>query len=131
MTWKKLCKLTQKYVNERDISPFMHAGQVAAGIETKSGNVYFGICLDSKCDWGICAERAAIMDMIKNGESEVVKVVAIDRTGEVRLPCGLCREALMQLHANSKDIEILCNRDTEETIKLGELLPDWWGAGRF
>ena len=131
MTWKKLFQETKKYVSERDISPFVHIGQVASGIETDKGNVYFGVCVDGKCDWGTCAERNAIMEMLKNGESCVKKVVTVDRNGEVRMPCGLCREAFMQLHKDNKNTEFLVNLETKETVKLSVLLPDWWGTDRF
>ena len=131
MTWKQLYTKTKKYVNERDVSPFVHAGQVASGILTDKGNAYFGVCVDGKCDWGICAERAAIMEMIKHGESCVTKVVTIDRTGGLREPCGLCREAFMQLHKDNDKIEFLMNLETGETKTLAELLPNWWGEYRF
>lgn len=29
------------------------------------------------------------------------------------------------------DIEILLNLETHKTIRLKELLPDWWGTYRF
>ena len=131
MTWKKLYRETKKYINERDISPFVHAGQVASGIETESGKVYFGVCVDGKCDWGICAERSAIMDMLKDSESKVVKVVTVDRNGALREPCGLCREAFMQLHKDNAETEFLLDLETEKTISLKKLLPKWWGTDRF
>jgi len=131
MNWKKLYNETKKYVNEQDISAFVHIGQVASGIVTDKGNMYFGICVDGKCDWGTCAERNAIMEMLKHGEAKVTHVVTVDRNGEIRMPCGLCREAFMQLHPDNKNIEFLVNLETRETIKLHELLPDWWGEDRF
>ena len=131
MTWKKLYNQAKKYVNERDVSPFVHVGQVASAVLTDKGNVYFGICVDGKCDWGTCAERNAIMDMLKNGESKVVRVVTVDRNGGLREPCGLCREAFMQLNKDNGKIEFLLNLEEEKTITLAELLPNWWGKGRF
>ena len=50
---------------------------------------------------------------------------------KVGSPCGACREYLMQLDKDSKDIVILRDRNTYETITLGELIPDWWGVERF
>lgn len=38
---------------------------------------------------------------------------------------------MMQLDRDSGDIEILVDLDTLKTVKLGELLPDWWGRERF
>lgn len=46
-------------------------------------------------------------------------------------PCGACRELIMQLDKDSKDIEILINKDTYEIKKMEELVPDWWGKSRF
>ena len=37
----------------------------------------------------------------------------------------------MQLDKNSGEIEILLELETEKTIKLKELVPDWWGYERF
>lgn len=42
-------------------------------------------------------------------------------------PCGACRELIMQLGKDSKNIEILVDDKTYETKKMSELLPDWWG----
>lgn len=78
----------------------------------------------------MCAERNAIANMITNGESEIIKLVCIDSKGNVGLPCGACREYLMQLSKNSKDIEILMDEKTKEFVKLEELIPDWWGYDR-
>ena len=75
----------------------------------------------------MCAERNAIANMITNGESEIEKLVAIMPNGKVGFPCGSCREFLMQLDKNSGEIEILVNYDTKETIKLKDLVPNWWG----
>ena len=46
-------------------------------------------------------------------------------------PCGACREHMMQLDENSDEIEILVDFETRKTVKLKELIPDWWGAKRF
>ena len=66
----------------------------------------------------MCAERNAIANMITNGESEIIKLVCIDSKGNVGLPCGACREYLMQLSKSSKNIEILKDIDSKEIVKL-------------
>lgn len=63
-------------------------------------------------------------------KNEIIKLVCVDSKGNVGSPCGACREYMMQLSKNSKDIEILKNIDTKEIVKLEELIPDWWGKGR-
>lgn len=129
--WKKLYDEAKKVQNERVISPFIDAGGVAAALLTKKGNIYLGVCIDTSCSLGMCAERNAIANMITNGESKIDKVVAIMPDGRVGSPCGACREFMMQLDKDSGEIEILLDLETEKTVKLKELMPDWWGQDRF
>ena len=117
--------------NGRVISPFVDAGGVAAAILTKEGNIYVGVCIDTCCSLGMCAERNAIANMITNGESKIDKVVAVMGDGRVGSPCGACRELMMQLSPESSKIEILTDKETKTTVTLGELMPDWWGRARF
>lgn len=125
--WDKLYNSALKVQNARTISPYIDAGGVAAAILTRKGNIYVGVCIDTSCSLGMCAERNAIANMITNGESEIEKLVAIMPNGKVGFPCGSCREFLMQLDKKSGEIEILVNYDTKETIKLKDLVPNWWG----
>ena len=129
--WKELYNAARKVQNGRTISPFIEAGGVAAAILTKAGNIYTGVCIDMACSLGMCAERNAIANMITNGESQIEKVVAVMPDGQVGSPCGACRELMMQLDPDSRDIEILLDLETEKAVKLKELVPDWWGTERF
>ena len=128
--WKKLYCEARKVQKERVISPFIEAGGVAAALLTKKGSIYVGVCIDTASTLGMCAERNAIANMITNGENEILKLVCIDSRGEVGSPCGACREYLMQLSKNSKNIEILMDEKTKKIVKLEELIPDWWGYDR-
>ena len=129
--WNKLYNAARAVQNGRVISPFVEAGGVAAAILTKKGNIYVGVCIDTACTLGMCAERNAIANMITNGESEIERVVAVMPDGKVGSPCGACREYMMQLSGDSGEIEILLDLESEKTVKLKELLPDWWGTARF
>lgn len=129
--WKKLYNEALKVQNGRTVSPFIDAGGVAAALLTKAGNIYVGVCIDTASTLGMCAERNAIANMITNGESKIDKVVAVMPDGKIGAPCGACREYMMQLDKDSGEIEILLNLETEETVKLKELLPNWWGTYRF
>jgi cytidine deaminase len=115
----------------RRISPFIEAGAVAAAILTVDGNVYTGVSIDTACTLGMCAERNAIANMITNGESRITKLVACFADGRVGSPCGACREYLMQLDRESGDIEILVDPASQQTVRLRELIPDWWGDEAF
>ena len=129
--WTKLYNEARRVQNERTISPFIEAGSVAAAILTKAGNIYVGVCIDTASTLGMCAERNAIANMITNGEHQIDKVDAVLWDGRVGSPCGACREYMMQLDKNSSDIEILTDLETRTTIRLGELIPDWWGKSLF
>lgn len=129
--WNKLYDAARAVQNGRTVSPFIDAGGVAAAILTKQGNVYVGVCIDTSCSLGMCAERNAIASMLTHGESRIDKVVAVMPDGRVGSPCGACREFMMQLDKDSGEIEILLDLDTQKTVKLRELMPDWWGAEQF
>lgn len=129
--WNELYNAAIKVQNDRTISPFIDAGGVAAAILTKSGNIYVGVCIDTASTLGMCAERNAIANMITNGESKIDKVLAVMRDGKIGSPCGACREYMMQLSQNSGEIEVLLDLETEKTVRLKELIPDWWGTDRF
>ena len=129
--WNNLYNEALSVLNPRTVSPFIEAGGVSAAILTDSGNIYKGVCIDMACSLGMCAERNAIANMLTNGESKIVKLVCIMRNKTVGMPCGVCREYLMQLDKDSKDIEILTDYEKFTTIKLGDLIPDWWGHERF
>ena len=121
--WNELYDAAVKVQNDRIISPFIEAGGVAAAILTENGNIYTGVCIDTSCSLGMCAERNAISNMITCGESRINKLVAVMPDGKAGLPCGACRELMMQLDKDSGEIEILLDLETERTVRLKELVP--------
>ncbi len=125
-TWDKLYIAAKKVQYERKFSPLMEAGCVSAALLTKNGNIYAGVCIDTACSLGMCAERNAIANMITNGESQITKIVAVMPGGKAGMPCGACREFMMQLDKEAGEIEILCDYETKKVVKLKTLIPDWW-----
>lgn len=125
--WEKLYQEARRVQNARVISPFIEAGGVAAALLTKAGNIYVGVCIDTACTLGMCAERNAIANMITNGEHEIAQIAAIGEDGNAVPPCGACREYMMQLSKDSGEMEILTDYANRKTIRLKELIPDWWG----
>ncbi|MBU5418710.1 cytidine deaminase [Acetanaerobacterium sp. MSJ-12] len=108
----------------RQLSKNSFAGSVAAALETPSGAVYTGVCIDTPCSMGFCAEHAAAAAMVTAGESRVVRLIAVYEDGSVIPPCGRCREFLCQLHdENPACLVQLADR----LATLDELLPDRWG----
>ena len=128
--WEELYTAAKRVQNDRAVSPFIDAGGVAAALRTKAGNIYVGVCIDTAASLGMCAERSAMANMITNGESRIDKILAIMPDGKIGPPCCVCREFLMQLDRDS-EIEVLLDYESRKTVRLKELVPEWWGYDRF
>ena len=121
--WTEKYQAAKAVQNGRRISDYVEAGGVGAAILSSKGKIYTGVCVDTCCTLGICAERNAIFNMITKGEHEIERVLAIMPNGK----CGACRELMVQLMPDSyQRIEILMDYDTERVVTLGELTPEWW-----
>ena len=120
--WEELYQAAVEHINPTELSPQMSIGCVAAAVLSKDNHVYTGVCIDTSCSLGMCAERNALSTMLSYGEFEVNKVVAVDQDGTVMPPCGACREFMMQLCKSAKDIEILLHNNGKSVL-LGDLLP--------
>lgn len=104
------------------------AGNVAAALVSKKGNIYTGICINSACGIGFCAEASAIAEMLKNRETEIEMIVALTDKGNVIPPCGRCRELLFQIDRRNLQTKIIVSEN--EMMELRELLPNTW-ADKF
>lgn len=125
--WNKLYDEAKRVLNPRKVSNMVDAGGVAAAIEAGSGKIYVGVCVDSACTLGVCAERNAIFNMITNGESVIKRVIAVCGDGKTGPPCGACRELMAQIMPQDyKAIEIMLDYESERVVTLGELTPEWW-----
>ena len=51
--------------------------------------------------------------------------------GRPGMPCGACRELMMQLGGGSGEIEILTDLSSGASVRLRELCPDWWTEKRY
>lgn len=125
--WSRLYDAARAVLNPRKISEWMEAGGVAAAVEAESRRIYTGVCVDSACTLGVCAERNAIFNMITNGESRIKRVIAVGWDGKAMPPCGACRELMAQLMPKDyRGIEIMLNNEKNEVTTLGALTPSWW-----
>ena len=125
--WRTLYQAAKAVQRPRDISERISAGGVAAAIESASGKIYTGVCVDTSSSLGICAERNAMFNMITNGENEIRRVLAIMPDGKTGAPCGACREFMAQLmQGKYHDVEIMLDYEQERIVTLDALLPDWW-----
>lgn len=122
MDFETLYNAALEVLYPRRISENVEAGGVAAALITDKGNIYRGVCIDTACSMGFCAEHAAVAAMLTAGESRVEAIVAVGYDQKVMSPCGRCRELLMQL--GNPDTQVFLSPDTAVSVK--ELLPYYW-----
>ena len=133
----KLYIRAKEQYHPEDVSPFIYAHHVVCALESENGEIYTGFCIESCCGvLDLCAERTAALNMYMNSGQTVVKRLIAFRDkapfGEGSgMPCGACREFFMQLNSKNEEMEIMVDYDRRKTVRLKELLPNWWGWDRY
>ena len=133
--WEKMYLEAKKEYHPEKASPFIDAHHVVAAVESKTGKIYTGFCIESASGvMNLCAERVAALKMyMDSGETTIKRLIAFRDAPPKNggMPCGACREFLMQLSYDNRNIEILTDYDTRETVLLKDVLPNWWGDKRY
>ena len=100
-------------------------GDVAAVLETPTGQRFAGVHIDTACGTGACAEHAAVAAMVTAGQYRIAAITAVWRDGDGRLvvlpPCGRCREFLRQVDPGNLDTAVVLGPD--RVVPLRDLLP--------
>lgn len=58
MEFAELYQKAVEVLDPRQVSENVETGGVAAALVTDKGNVYRGVCIDTACSLGFCAEHA-------------------------------------------------------------------------
>jgi len=135
--WEKLYEAAKQQYHPQDVSPFLYAHHVVCALESENGEIFTGFCIEG-CSgvMNLCAERVAAPNMYVNSGQTVVKRLIAFRDQPPHgagsgMPCGACREFLMQLSEKNRNTEIMLDYEKRETITLGQLVPMWWGNERY
>ncbi len=137
--WEKLYEKAKQQYHPNDVSPFVYAHHVVCAVESESGEIFTGFCIEA-CSgvMNLCAERAAALNMyVNSGQTVIKRLIAFRDTPPTEritgsgMPCGACREFLMQLSEQNRDMQIMTDYETRKTVTLGELMPNWWGESRY
>ena len=135
--WDILHEKAKELYHPEDISPFIYARHVVCALEAEDGEIYTGFCIES-CSgvMDLCAERVAALNMLlSGGQTKIKRLIAFrDRAphgGVSGMPCGACREFLMQLNEENENAEIMVDLEKRETVLLKDLIPEWWGKERY
>ena len=122
MDFETLYSAALEALNPRKVSEDVETEGVAAALATDKGHIYRGVCIDTACSLGFCAEHAAIAAMFTAGENRVESIVAVGWDKKVMPPCGRCRELLMRL--GNPEARVFLSPDKAVPVK--ELLPYYW-----
>lgn len=124
MTNGKLIKLAASVVKSKKMGENT-SGDVGCALLSDKGNFYTGVCIDTTCGMGFCAEHAAIAAMVTAREYKIKKIVAVwkdkKRNVHVLHPCGRCREFMRQIDKRNMETEVILGKDM--VVKLKDLLP--------
>jgi cytidine deaminase len=126
--FEQLYQKAKSVLDPRRLTEYAEVGGVGAAILAENGKVYRGVCIDTGSSMGFCAEHAAAAAMITDGESRVIRMVAVNWDGRIIPPCGRCREFINQLHKDNREAEVMVREG--EIVTIRELLPyDWRQLG--
>jgi len=124
-------KTAQELVNqaiearEKAYAPYSKF-KVGAAILTKNGTVFLG-CNIENASYGatICAERAAVANMVSSGHTDPVAIAICYNETEFALPCGICRQVLSEFADQNEDLIVLMAKTdgTYQETTLSTLLP--------
>ena len=131
--WETLYQKAREQYHPEEVSPFIYAHHVVCALESENGEIYTGFCIENCCGvLDLCAERVAALNMyINSGQTVIKRLIAFrDQApygGGSGMPCGACREFLMQLAEENRNMEIMVDFKTRKIVTLADLTPEWWG----
>ena len=135
--WEQLYEKARAQYHPEEITPFLSAHHVVCALESADGTIYTGFCIESCCGvMDLCAERVAALNMyLSSGQTVIKRLIAFRDAPPYGagsgMPCGACREFLMQLSPENRKMEIMVDYEKRETVTLAELMPQWWGMERY
>ncbi len=137
--WEEMYEKAKAQYHPEDVSPFVYAHHVVCAVESENGEIFTGFCIEA-CSgvMNLCAERVAALNMyVNSGQTVIKKLIAFRDTPPTEnrvgsgMPCGACREFLMQLSEENRNMLIMADYETRKTVTLGELMQNWWGESRY
>ena len=116
-------------IARKNVAPIQLAGEdlnaatVGCALLCENGKVYEGVCVHLSCGLGFCAEAAAIANMIRDGQTRIVRIVAVSKN-RILSPCGRCREMMVQVNIGNLHCDVVM--PSRECVKLEVLIPNHW-----
>lgn len=112
-------------VRENAYVPYSHY-PVGAALVTETGRIYTGVNVENAAyPSSICAERAALVKAISEGERRFTTIVVATRNGGS--PCGQCRQMLFEFAPDLRVITVTETGTITYDGLLSALLPLGFG----
>ena len=104
---------------KKSYSPYSNFAVGAAAITT-DGRVVSG-CNIENASYGltVCAECSLVSDLLMTGGGKLVAFTCVDANSNVLMPCGRCRQLLVEHAAPGMILETISGMKT-----MAEVLPD-------
>jgi len=120
--WAAALVQAAREVRENAHAPYSHF-KVGAAVRAKSGKVFVGCNVENASFGGtVCAERNAIAAAVAAGESEILDVAVFTDAAHPTMPCGLCRQVILELGAEARIVAATPSEAKYTT--LSDLLPE-------
>ncbi|MDR0504921.1 MAG: cytidine deaminase [Bifidobacteriaceae bacterium] len=119
--WDALLLAAQGVLN-RAYAPYSNYPVGAAAV-THSGRLVLG-CNVENASYGLtlCAECSLVSDLVTSGGGQLAAFVCVNQQGTVIMPCGRCRQLLLEHGGGTLAILTASGPQT-----LSEILPQAWG----
>ena len=101
---------------------------VGCAMRTRSGRVFAAVHLEAYVGRvAVCAEAIAIGMGAAEGDTEIDQIVAVDRSGSVVSPCGMCRELILDYSPHAS--VIVADENGARVVPASTLLPSKYHRG--
>ena len=96
---------------------------VGCAMRTRSGQVFQAVHIEAFVGRiAVCAEAIAIGMGAAAGDTDIGTIVAVNRSGDVVAPCGMCRELISDYAPQAK--VIVPGLASRNAVPVMELLPN-------
>ena len=118
-------------LGEKKVSEFIDSGSVACAVIAENEKIYYGKNYQAGCGLSQCSEKVALSNCIMDNNTKIKYVLVVFKNGKILRPCGSCIELLAQMGKHNLETEIITSLNPLKTIKLKDVLTDWWGMYRY
>lgn len=99
--------------------------KVGAAVLTANHNIYTGVNVEnSSFGATICAERAAVVKAVSEGEQKIIAIAIASDSDEYTFPCGICRQVLAEFGDSTMKIISADKNGNYEVYNLEYLMPN-------